>query len=116
MFLWSLLIWSAEILWLKLLGLTVPNQIRGRVSSIDFVGSFWMIPISMALTGPAAAIAGPRTVMVVAGLAGGAALLLTLLVPGVTRPQFLTAARTPGADPLPRQGPSTPPTSPASPR
>lgn len=109
LFVSSLLLWSAEILWLTLLGLTVPNQIRGRVSSIDFVGSFWMIPISMALTGPAAALAGPRTVLIVAGLAGGAALFLTLLVPGVTRPQFLSerpvdAARTPGGGPLPQQG------------
>jgi MFS family permease len=88
-FMWSLLLWSGEILWLTMLGLTVPNQIRGRVSSIDFVGSFWMIPISMALTGPAAVLAGPHTVLIVAGLGGGAALLLTLLVPGVTRPEYL---------------------------
>jgi MFS family permease len=94
MFLSSLLLWSGEILWLTLLGLTVANEIRGRVSSVDFVGSFWLIPVSMALTGPAAALAGPRAVLIVAGLGGGAVLLLTLLVPGVTRPQFLSAART----------------------
>lgn len=102
MFLWSLLLWSGEILWLTLLGLTVPNQIRGRVSSIDFVGSFWLIPISMALTGPAAALMGPRTLLIVAGLAGGIAILLTLAVPGARRPQVLTAARTPDTQPLTR--------------
>lgn len=94
MFLSSLLLWSGEILWLTLLGLTVANEIRGRVSSVDFLGSFWLIPVSMALTGPAAALVGPRTVLIVAGLAGGAVLLLALLVPGVTRPQYLSAART----------------------
>jgi predicted MFS family arabinose efflux permease len=98
MFVWSVLLWSGEILWLTLLGLTVPNQIRGRVSSIDFVGSFWLIPASMALTGPASALLGPRTVLMAAGVVGGLAMLLTLLVPGVTRPQFLSAARTPAAD------------------
>jgi hypothetical protein len=98
MFVWSVLLWSGEILWLTLLGLTVPNQIRGRVSSIDFVGSFWLIPASMALTGPASALIGPRTVLMAAGLAGGLAMLLTLLVPGVTRPQLLSAIRTPAAD------------------
>jgi MFS family permease len=67
MFVWSVLLWSGEILWLTLLGLTVPNQIRGRVSSIDFVGSFWLIPASMALTGPASALLGPRTVLMAAG-------------------------------------------------
>jgi MFS family permease len=102
MFVWSLLLWSAEILWLTLLGFTVPNEIRGRVASIDFVGSFWLIPISMALTGPAAAALGSRTLLIGAGLAGGVAILLTLLVPGVTRPKFLAAARTPEAVPLPR--------------
>jgi MFS family permease len=90
-FVWNLLLWSGEILWLTLLGLTVPNHIRGRVSSIDFLGSFWMIPISMAITGPLAALIGPRTVLVLAGLGGAIAVLLTLAVPGVRRPQYLSA-------------------------
>jgi MFS family permease len=89
-FVWNLLLWSGEILWLTLLGLTVPNHIRGRVSSIDFLGSFWMIPISMAITGPLAALIGPRTVLVLAGLGGAIAVLLTLAVPGVRRPQYLS--------------------------
>jgi MFS family permease len=90
-FVWNLLLWSGEILWLTLLGLTVPNHIRGRVSSIDFLGSYWMIPISMALTGPLAALVGPRAVLVGAGLGGAIAVLLTLVVPGVRRPQYLSA-------------------------
>jgi len=89
-FVWNLLLWSGEILWLTLLGLTVPNHIRGRVSSIDFLGSYWMIPISMAITGPLAALIGPRTVLVLAGLGGAIAVLLTLAVPGVRRPQYLS--------------------------
>jgi hypothetical protein len=48
---WNLFLWSGEILWLTLLGLTVPNHIRGRVSSIDYLGSYLLIPLSMALTG-----------------------------------------------------------------
>jgi len=91
-FVWNLLLWSGEILWLTLLGLTVPNQLRGRVSSIDFLGSYWMIPLSMALTGPLAAILGPRTVLVGAGLGGAAAVLLTLAVPGVRKPKYLSEA------------------------
>jgi MFS family permease len=89
-FVWNLLLWSGEILWLTLLGLTIPNHIRGRVSSIDFLGSYWMIPLSMALTGPVAALVGPRTVLIGAGLGGGIAVLLTLAVPGVRRPQYLS--------------------------
>jgi MFS family permease len=91
-FLWNLLIWSGEILWLTLLGLTVPNRIRGRVSSIDFLGSYWMMPISMALTGPLAALVGPRMVLIGAGVGGGLAVMLTLFVPGVHRPVYLPGA------------------------
>ncbi len=69
-FIWNLLLWSGEILWLTLLGLTVPNHIRGRVNSIDFLGWYWMIPLSMALTGPIAALIGPRTVLVWTGIGG----------------------------------------------
>ncbi len=98
-FVWNLLLWSGEILWLTLLGLTVPNHIRGRVSSIDFLGSYWLIPLSMALTGPAAALVGPRQVLVAAGLAGAAAVLLTLVVPGVRRPQYLPATTTQAGGP-----------------
>lgn len=93
-FVWNLLLWSGEILWLTLLGLTVPNHIRGRVSSIDFLGSYWLIPISMALTGPLAALVGPRLVLVGAGLGGAAAVMLTLVVPGVRRPQYLPTVTT----------------------
>ncbi|HYM97158.1 MAG TPA: MFS transporter [Candidatus Sulfotelmatobacter sp.] len=93
-FVWNLLLWSGEILWLTLLGLTVPNHIRGRVSSIDFLGSYWMIPLSMALTGPLAGLVGPRLVLIGAGVGGAAAVLMTLAVPGVTRPRFLPAAAT----------------------
>ncbi len=89
LFVWNVLLWSGEILWLTLLGLTVPNDIRGRVSSIDFLGSFWLIPLSMALTGPLAHVIGPRTVLVVAGLGGGAAILSTLLIPNINRPAYL---------------------------
>lgn len=99
MFCWSLLLWSGEILWLTLLGLTVPNQIRGRVSSIDFVGSFGLIPISMALTGPAAALVGPRPLLVVGGLAGSLAILLTLAVPGVTKPKYLPKKQAAATEP-----------------
>ena len=89
-FIWNLLLWSGEILWLTMVGLTVPNQLRGRVSSIDFLGSCWMIPLSMALTGPLAAVFGPRTVLIAAGIGGAGAVLLTLAVPGVRKPRYLS--------------------------
>src|SRR5256885_7964850 len=86
---WNFFLWSGEILWLTLLGLTVPNNIRGRVSSIDFLGSFWMTPLSMALTGPAAALIGARTLLVVAGIGGGLAILSSFLIPRIRNPEYL---------------------------
>jgi len=88
-FIWNLLLWTGEILWLTLLGLTVPNHIRGRVSSIDFLGSYWLIPLSMALTGPLATLIGARTVLIGAGVGGAAAILATLLIPRVRQPVYL---------------------------
>ena len=91
-FFWNLLLWSGEILWLTMLGLTVPNKIRGRVSSIDFLGSFLLIPLSLALTGPLAAVVGARTLLVGAGLAGGLAILSAFLIPGIRKPKYLEPA------------------------
>jgi len=88
-FVWNLFLWSGEILWLTLLGLAVPNTIRGRVSSIDFLGSFCLIPLSMALTGPLAVLVGPRTLLIAAGIGGGLAILTAFLVPNIRRPQYL---------------------------
>lgn len=87
-FAWNLLLWSGEVLWLTLLGLAVPNEIRGRVSSIDFVGSYWLIPLSMALTGPMAGVLGARLLLIAAGVGGGLTVLATLAVPRVTKPEY----------------------------
>jgi len=91
-FCWNLFLWSGEVLWLTLLGLSVPNRIRGRVSSIDFVGSYWLIPLSMALTGPVAGLIGPRLLLVAAGVGGGLSVLSTLAVPHVTQPEYAEAS------------------------
>lgn len=42
----------------------LPDQLCGHVSSIDFLGSSWMIPLPMAITGPVAQLFGPRTELV----------------------------------------------------
>ena len=96
-FAWNLLLWTGEILWLTLLGLTVPNHIRGRVSSIDFLGSYWLIPLSMALTGPIATLLGARTLLVGAGVGGAAAILSAFLIPRVREPVYLDATESTSA-------------------
>lgn len=64
------------IAWGGLLQQAVPAGLLGRVSSLDWLASTALVPVSLALTAPAAALLGPRTVLVGAGVLSGAALML----------------------------------------
>jgi hypothetical protein len=70
-------------LFMTLLGVRVPGEMLGRVSSFDFMVSFSLMPLSFALTGPLAALVGTRTLMLVAGIAASIVVFAILLVPGV---------------------------------
>jgi hypothetical protein len=52
---------------------SVPRELLGRVSSLDWVTSYALIPLSFALTGPVAALIGARATLVGAGALGLAA-------------------------------------------
>lgn len=67
------------IIWMTLLQERVPNQLLGRVTSLDTLVSFALVPLSMALTGPAAAFLGARPALLLAGLLGSAILALFYL-------------------------------------
>ncbi|HVE69453.1 MAG TPA: MFS transporter [Solirubrobacteraceae bacterium] len=71
------------IAWGALLQRAVPERLLGRVSSLDWLASTALIPVSLALTAPAAALLGPRDVLVGAGLASGSALALLGLAAAV---------------------------------
>jgi predicted MFS family arabinose efflux permease len=58
---------AGDVIWTTLLQDHVPHELLGRVSSLDTVVSFSLVPLSMALTGPIAAAAGARSTMLVAG-------------------------------------------------
>jgi hypothetical protein len=58
------------------------------IANFGTSAAFWTD--SATLTEPMAAVLGPRTVLVGAGVGGAAAVLLTLAVPGVTRPKYLS--------------------------
>jgi MFS family permease len=83
-FLFGVLSGAGNPVWATLMQVRVPPMLRGRVSSLDWLVSVGLTPVSFALTGPAAAAFGAATVLLVAGLAGGL-LLLTLLyaIPGL---------------------------------
>jgi MFS family permease len=61
----------------------VPAGLLGRVSSLDWLISIGLLPISFALTGPVSGWIGVRATLVGAGVLGAAVTLAALFVPGV---------------------------------
>jgi DHA3 family tetracycline resistance protein-like MFS transporter len=61
----------------------VPAHLLGRVSSLDWLISIGLLPVSFALTGPVSAALGTQTTLVGAGVLGAVVTFAALLVPGV---------------------------------
>jgi DHA3 family tetracycline resistance protein-like MFS transporter len=55
----------------------------GRVSSLDWLISIGLLPVSFALTAPVAGILGVRATLVGAGLVGAAITVAALFLPGM---------------------------------
>jgi hypothetical protein len=75
------------IIWVTLLQQLVPRNLLGRVSSLDWLVSIGLVPVSFALTGPVAAAIGPNTTMIGAGLIGAFFMGTLLFLPGVRDPE-----------------------------
>jgi hypothetical protein len=73
----GLIVWGTRVHTL------VPAGLLGRVTSLDWFVSTSLVPISFALTGPAAAWLGVKATLVAAGVSAATATLLCLLVPGL---------------------------------
>jgi MFS family permease len=71
------------LVWMNTLQEMVPRQLMGRVSSIDFLGSFVLLPLGYALAGWATDLLGPPTVFVIGGAASIALALLGLAHPAI---------------------------------
>jgi H+ antiporter protein len=71
-----------DVIWGTLLQRRVPDQLRGRVSSLDFFVSLALLPVSMALAGPAGDAFGITAVFIVAAI-----------VPAILGPLALIAGR-----------------------
>ncbi|TCO33154.1 putative MFS family arabinose efflux permease [Kribbella steppae] len=69
---------AAMVIWGTLLQRRVPDHLRGRIASLDFFVSLLLMPVSMALAGPAGAVLGLTTVFIIAGV--GPALVSLLVV------------------------------------
>lgn len=59
---------GSMVIWGTLLQRRVPDHLRGRISSLDFFVSLALMPVSMALAGPAGDAFGITTVFAVAGI------------------------------------------------
>lgn len=70
----------------------VPSNILGRVSSLDWMVSTSLIPLSLAITAPLAHTIGARATLVGAGVFGSIAVLMFLLIPGIREPEQLESA------------------------
>jgi DHA3 family tetracycline resistance protein-like MFS transporter len=79
----NLLETAGTIVWATMKQRQVPGELLGRVSSLDWLISIGLLPVSFALTAPLSATFGVRTTLIGAGLAGAVATLGGLLLPGM---------------------------------
>lgn len=77
-----------QIIWTTLLQQLVPRALLGRVSSLDWLVSTGLVPVSFALTGPVADVLGPSATMIGAGLVSGTLMGALLFVPHVRDPEL----------------------------
>jgi DHA3 family tetracycline resistance protein-like MFS transporter len=74
---------AGTIVWATLKQRRVPASLLGRVSSLDWLISIGLLPLSLAMTGPVSAAIGVRATLVAAGLVGAIVTLAALYLPGM---------------------------------
>ena len=74
---------AGTIIWATIKQRHVPDELLGRVSSLDWLISIGLLPVSYALTAPAVALVGVRATLISAAFIGGAATLGALFLPGM---------------------------------
>ena len=74
---------AGTIMWATVKQRHVPARLLGRVSSLDWLISISLLPVSFAITGPVAGVVGVRATLIGAGLIGAVATLGALLTPGL---------------------------------
>src|SRR6476659_1092455 len=74
---------AGTIVWATIKQRHVPSSMLGRVSSLDWLISIGLLPISFALTAPVAAAVGVRVTLVGAAVIGATVTLGALFLPGM---------------------------------
>ena len=86
-----------QVIWTTMLQQLVPRELLGRVSSLDWMMSLGLVPVSYALTGPVSGVLGPDVTLIVAGLLGSVFMFGLLFVPGVRDPERMPRSGTEAA-------------------
>jgi MFS family permease len=74
---------AGTIVWATMKQQHVPRTMLGRVSSLDWLISIGLLPLSFALTGPVAGAIGTRGTLVAAGVVGAVVTCGAFFVPGM---------------------------------
>jgi MFS family permease len=74
---------AGTIVWATMKQRHVPRTMLGRVSSLDWLISIGLLPLSFALTGPVASAIGTRGTLVTAGVVGAGVTAAAFFVPGM---------------------------------
>ena len=75
---------AGTIVWATIKQRHVPGSMLGRVSSLDWLVSIALMPLSFALTAPVAAVVGVRATLVGAAVLGAAVTAGAYFLPGMT--------------------------------
>jgi MFS family permease len=70
-------------LWFTVFQQQVPEEARSRVSSYDALGSFVLIPLGSALSGPVAAVIGVHTTLMLSGVISLVCIFIVIAQPSV---------------------------------
>jgi DHA3 family tetracycline resistance protein-like MFS transporter len=94
---------AGTIVWATAKQRHVPAALLGRVSSLDWLISIGLLPVSFALTGPVSGAIGAQTTLAAAGVIGGAVTLAALFLPGMRAVEGLGNGEEPAEprEPLP---------------
>lgn len=87
---------AGTIAWATMKQRHVPSALLGRVSSLDWLISIGLLPLSFALTGPVSALLGVRETLFAAGVLGAAVTFAALWLPGMRAIEGLLSPRMAG--------------------
>lgn len=84
---------AGTIIWATIKQRHVPASMLGRVSSLDWLISIGLLPLSFALTAPVAEALGARATLIGAALIGAVATVGALFIPGMRSIEGVAARR-----------------------